>query len=159
MTTEHTAKSEATAGAGKAHHGSAHPHISAPEILRALVGGSNKVSDIIFSPAPRLAEITELKNGIVLVTGPTGSGKSSTLAAIINKINEDAFNCTTSSKQPVQNAQRLRACLKQTANLHHISEFSEKVPGESGAQRAVPLELFLEHGKCFLWSVHVMNQA
>src|SRR5439155_19565654 len=34
----------------------------------------------------QLAEITKLKNGIVLVTGPTGSGKSSTLAAIIDPI-------------------------------------------------------------------------
>ena len=37
---------------------------------------------------PQLAEITELRNGIVLVTGPTGSGKSSTLAALINRLNE-----------------------------------------------------------------------
>jgi twitching motility protein PilT len=36
----------------------------------------------------QLAEIVELRNGIVLVTGPTGSGKSSTLAAIVNRINE-----------------------------------------------------------------------
>jgi twitching motility protein PilT len=35
-----------------------------------------------------LKEITGLKNGLVLVTGPTGSGKSSTLAAIIDLINE-----------------------------------------------------------------------
>ena len=35
-----------------------------------------------------LAEICEIRNGIVLLTGPTGSGKSSTLAAIINRINE-----------------------------------------------------------------------
>ncbi len=35
-----------------------------------------------------LKEIGTLKNGIVLVTGPTGSGKSSTLAAVINLINE-----------------------------------------------------------------------
>lgn len=35
----------------------------------------------------QLREITELKNGLVLVTGPTGSGKSSTLAAVINKFN------------------------------------------------------------------------
>src|SRR5258705_3135883 len=38
---------------------------------------------------PQLGEIAELRNGIVLVTGPTGSGKSSTLAAIVNKINEE----------------------------------------------------------------------
>src|SRR5262249_39624237 len=35
-----------------------------------------------------LADAASLKNGIVLVTGPTGSGKSSTLAAIIDLINE-----------------------------------------------------------------------
>jgi Tfp pilus assembly pilus retraction ATPase PilT len=35
-----------------------------------------------------LAHVADLKNGIVLVTGPTGSGKSSTLAAILDRINE-----------------------------------------------------------------------
>ena len=34
-----------------------------------------------------LKQIVELGNGVVLVTGPTGSGKSSTLAAIIGLIN------------------------------------------------------------------------
>ncbi|HEY2819612.1 MAG TPA: PilT/PilU family type 4a pilus ATPase [Candidatus Acidoferrum sp.] len=36
-----------------------------------------------------LQEIVELRNGIVLVTGPTGSGKSSTLAAILDKMNSE----------------------------------------------------------------------
>jgi len=36
----------------------------------------------------QLEQIVELRNGIVLVTGPTGSGKSSTLAAVIDRINE-----------------------------------------------------------------------
>ncbi len=45
---------------------------------------------------PQLAEIATLKNGIVLVTGPTGSGKSSTLAAIIDRINgEKAYHIVT----------------------------------------------------------------
>jgi twitching motility protein PilT len=44
----------------------------------------------------QLGEIAELRNGIVLVTGPTGSGKSSTLAAILNKINyEKAYHIVT----------------------------------------------------------------
>ncbi len=37
----------------------------------------------------QLAEAAELRPGIVLVTGPTGSGKSSTLAAFVNRINEE----------------------------------------------------------------------
>src|ERR1700730_6230288 len=48
------------------------------------------ISDLASLNLPaHLCEIAELRNGIVLVTGPTGSGKSSTLAAILNKINDE----------------------------------------------------------------------
>lgn len=44
----------------------------------------------------QLGEIVELRNGIVLVTGPTGSGKSSTLAAILDRINtQKAYHILT----------------------------------------------------------------
>ena len=44
----------------------------------------------------QLKEIVQVKNGIVLVTGPTGSGKSSTLAAIIDMMNsEKAYHILT----------------------------------------------------------------
>jgi twitching motility protein PilT len=43
-----------------------------------------------------IRRVAELKNGIVLVTGPTGSGKSTTLAAIIDRINStSAFHIVT----------------------------------------------------------------
>jgi twitching motility protein PilT len=38
---------------------------------------------------PQLNQIADERNGIVLVTGPTGSGKSTTLAALIHKINRE----------------------------------------------------------------------
>jgi twitching motility protein PilT len=45
---------------------------------------------------PQLKDIMGIRNGIVLVTGPTGSGKSSTLAAIVDLINEEkAFHVIT----------------------------------------------------------------
>jgi len=45
---------------------------------------------------PQLKDIMAVRNGIVLVTGPTGSGKSSTLAAIIDLINDEkAFHIIT----------------------------------------------------------------
>ncbi|MCA1850440.1 MAG: Flp pilus assembly complex ATPase component TadA, partial [Acidobacteria bacterium] len=46
--------------------------------------------------------IVELKNGIVLVTGPTGSGKSSTLAAIIDLINETKYYHVVTIEDPIE---------------------------------------------------------
>jgi twitching motility protein PilT len=51
---------------------------------------------------PALAEIAALKNGIVLVTGPTGSGKSTTLAAIIDLINETRAEHIITIEDPVE---------------------------------------------------------
>jgi twitching motility protein PilT len=49
-----------------------------------------------------LSQIASLKNGIVLVTGPTGSGKSSTLAAIINLINESRAEHIITIEDPIE---------------------------------------------------------
>src|SRR5438093_1483495 len=49
-----------------------------------------------------LREIALLKNGIVLVTGPTGSGKSSTLAAIIDLINESRPEHIITIEDPIE---------------------------------------------------------
>jgi len=51
---------------------------------------------------PQLGEAANLKNGIVLVTGPTGSGKSSTLAAILNKINEEKAYHILTIEDPIE---------------------------------------------------------
>ena len=51
---------------------------------------------------PALNELSKLKNGIVLVTGPTGSGKSSTLAAIINQINENRADHILTIEDPIE---------------------------------------------------------
>jgi twitching motility protein PilT len=51
---------------------------------------------------PQLGEAAELRNGIVLVTGPTGSGKSSTLAAILNKINEEKAYHILTIEDPIE---------------------------------------------------------
>ena len=51
---------------------------------------------------PQLADIIDLRNGIVLVTGPTGSGKSSTLAAILNLINEEKSYHILTIEDPIE---------------------------------------------------------
>ena len=50
----------------------------------------------------QLAEIVHLRNGIVLVTGPTGSGKSSTLAAIIDRANNERAIHIVSIEDPIE---------------------------------------------------------
>jgi twitching motility protein PilT len=50
----------------------------------------------------QLAEAAELRPGIVLVTGPTGSGKSSTLAALVNKINEEKACHIITIEDPIE---------------------------------------------------------
>src|ERR1700716_667756 len=67
---------------------------------------------------PRLEEIVHLKNGIVLVTGPTGSGKSSTLAAIIDKMNtEKAYHILT-IEDPIEFLHRHKKATIHQRELH-----------------------------------------
>jgi twitching motility protein PilT len=51
---------------------------------------------------PAIADCSTLKNGIVLVTGPTGSGKSSTLAAIIDLINTNRADHILTIEDPIE---------------------------------------------------------
>jgi twitching motility protein PilT len=66
---------------------------------------------------PELANICKLKNGIVLVTGPTGSGKSTTLAALINKINIDYAYHIITIEDPVE---YMHKHLKSTVNQREL---------------------------------------
>jgi twitching motility protein PilT len=50
----------------------------------------------------QLADAAQLQPGIVLVTGPTGSGKSSTLAALVNKINEEKACHIITIEDPIE---------------------------------------------------------
>jgi twitching motility protein PilT len=50
----------------------------------------------------QLSDVAELRNGLVLITGPTGSGKSSTLAAIIDIINETKHYHVVAIEDPIE---------------------------------------------------------
>jgi twitching motility protein PilT len=63
----------------------------------------NSIPDFATLNLPaQLADCANLKNGVVLVTGPTGSGKSSTLAAILNKINEEKAYHVVTIEDPIE---------------------------------------------------------
>ena len=51
---------------------------------------------------PQLNEVVHLRNGIALVTGPTGSGKSSTLAAIVDRMNAERSIHILTIEDPIE---------------------------------------------------------
>jgi twitching motility protein PilT len=60
---------------------------------------------------PVIAKLTEKPRGLVLVTGPTGSGKSTTLAAMIDKINRERFGHILTVEDPIEFVHRHKNCL------------------------------------------------
>jgi len=65
-----------------------------------------------------LHEIVDLRNGIVLVTGPTGSGKSSTLAAVIDKMNEEKAYHILTIEDPIEFLHRHKRSTIHQRELH-----------------------------------------
>src|SRR2546422_3384395 len=71
-----------------------------------------------FNLPKQLRDIVELKNGVVLVTGPTGSGKSSTLAAIIDMINETRSYHIVTIEDPIEFLHPHKKCVIHQRELH-----------------------------------------
>lgn len=65
-----------------------------------------------------LKEVVELRNGVVLVTGPTGSGKSSTLAAILDKMNEEKAYHILTIEDPIEFLHRHKKATVHQRELH-----------------------------------------
>ena len=105
----------------------------------------------------QLGEVADLRNGIVLVTGPTGSGKSSTLAAIVNKINEEKAYHILTIEDPIEFLHKhkkstihqrelhsdtpsfalaLRAALRQAPKVILVGEMRDKETIEIGMEAA-----------------------
>ena len=61
--------------------------------------------------APVIASFAERPRGLVLVTGPTGSGKSTTLAALIDKINTERRGHIITVEDPIEFIHRHRNCI------------------------------------------------
>jgi twitching motility protein PilT len=62
--------------------------------------------------APKIfAELALKPRGLVLVTGPTGSGKSTTLAAMVNHVNENEYAHILTIEDPIEFVHESRKCL------------------------------------------------
>lgn len=126
-----------------------------------------------FDLPKQLREIVDLKNGVVLVTGPTGSGKSSTLAAIIDLINEIKFYHVVTIEDPIEFlhqhknstihqrelhsdtpnfALALRAALRQAPKVILVGEMRDRETMEVALEAA-------ETGHLVLSTLHTIDAA
>jgi len=68
--------------------------------LRVIKEAIPKLKDLVTAPA--LKSFSELSDGLVLVTGPTGSGKSTTLASMVNEINLTREKHIITLEEPIE---------------------------------------------------------
>jgi twitching motility protein PilT len=67
---------------------------------------------------PVIAQICEKPRGLVLVTGPTGSGKSTTLAAMLDKINKERREHIITIEDPIEYLHQHQGCLVNQREIH-----------------------------------------
>ena len=73
----------------------------------------------------RLAKFTTFHQGMVLVTGPSGCGKSSTLAALVNLVNEERREHILTIEDPIETLHPSKRCLvNQRAAGQHTRSFA-----------------------------------
>ena len=66
----------------------------------------------------QVVKLSELPRGLILVTGPTGSGKSTTLAALIDKINKEQHKHIITVEDPIEYLHRHQNCLVNQREIH-----------------------------------------
>ncbi|WP_168016324.1 type IV pilus twitching motility protein PilT [Halomonas salinarum] len=66
--------------------------------------------------------MAQLPRGLVLVTGPTGSGKSTTLAAMIDFINDTRYDHILTIEDPVEFVHRSKRCLVNQREVHRDTQ-------------------------------------
>jgi twitching motility protein PilT len=75
-------------------------------------------------------KIAQMRKGLVLVTGPTGSGKSTTLASIIHEINLTLDGHIITIEDPIEFVHKSRRCLVTQREVHyHTHSFANALRG------------------------------
>ncbi|MHC4506534.1 MAG: type IV pilus twitching motility protein PilT [Planctomycetota bacterium] len=75
---------------------------------------------------PTIQKLCALGKGIVLVTGPTGSGKTTTLAAMIDYINDQRTDHIVTIEDPIEFVHPNKKCLITQREVHHHTESFKK---------------------------------
>jgi twitching motility protein PilT len=108
-------------------------------VMRAI---PNIIPDFDSLNLPRqLAEIANLRNGIVLVTGPAGSGKSFTIATLMDRINDQHSYHVITIEDPIEFLHNHKRCTFHQRELH--SDTPTFALGLRAALRQAPKVIFV----------------
>ncbi len=77
--------------------------------LRAIPSRIMSFEDLRLPPA--IYDLVKLNKGLVLITGPTGSGKSTTLASVVNYINEQRHAHIVTVEDPIEYVHQHKNCI------------------------------------------------
>jgi twitching motility protein PilT len=76
--------------------------------------------------SPHILQLCRLNKGLVLVTGPTGSGKSTTLCAMVDYINQNRSEHIITIEDPIEFVHENRKCLVNQREVHtHTDSFRD----------------------------------
>ena len=79
---------------------------------------------------PVLKRLTEYHNGLVLVTGPVGSGKSTTLAALVQEVNQNRHDHIITLEDPIEYIIKAKNCHVTQREVHkHTRSFATALRG------------------------------
>jgi len=91
-------------------------HRGAGAVFRTI---PTKILSLDDLKCPQIFEqIVQRHRGLILVTGPTGSGKSTTLAAMINHVNENTFGHILTIEDPIEFVHDSKKCLINQREVH-----------------------------------------
>lgn len=88
--------------------------------LRVLSFSIPNIEELGLPPAVR--SLCELREGMILVTGPTGSGKSTTVASIINEINASRSSHILTLEDPIEYLHKHNRCIINQREIGHDSQ-------------------------------------
>ena len=94
-------------------------------VLRTIPGKTPTIEQLGLSFAGTLRELCMHTKGLIIVTGPTGSGKSTTLAAMVDLINRSRTEHLITIEDPVEFVHESKGCLVNQREVHqHTKSFA-----------------------------------